>query len=269
MRCPLCDGPVVNGRCKDCGMPYRKDEILYHLNESRDEHYRHASDKARKIMMNQQKAASGTTAKGSSRTISKKTVQEQQKKIRQEAMQKMSAAGNTDRTAYGNRNTSRSMSGERKGKKKTSKIGLLIAILTILAVVAPMTDDLFDMIDDLKYKNSYESSYTEPADTDEDTEDTNTYFYGWKDDDGYNYYSLAAGFGTAVAGDQIEAGKYGIYTTSDKVTLTVTNDKSENEEYTIEAGDDTLFLTLKDGDTITVDSEESDYDSVYLMEWED
>lgn len=35
MRCPLCDGPVVNGRCKDCGMPYRKDEILYHLNESR------------------------------------------------------------------------------------------------------------------------------------------------------------------------------------------------------------------------------------------
>ena len=132
-----------------------------------------------------------------------------------------------------------------------------------------MTDNLFDVIDDLKYKNSYESSYTEPADTGEDTEDTNTYFYGWKDDDGYNYYSLAAGFGTAVAGDQIEAGKYGIYTTSNKVTLTVTNDKSDSEEYTIEAGDDTLFLTLKDGDTITVDSEESDYDSVYLMEWED
>ena len=31
MKCPLCDGTVVNGRCKECGMPYRNDEILYHL----------------------------------------------------------------------------------------------------------------------------------------------------------------------------------------------------------------------------------------------
>ena len=45
MKCPLCDGTVVNGRCKECGMPYRNDEILYHLNESRSDHYRHASDK--------------------------------------------------------------------------------------------------------------------------------------------------------------------------------------------------------------------------------
>ena len=55
MRCPLCDGSVVNGRCKDCGMPYRNDEILYHLNESRRDHYQHASDKARKIMREQQR----------------------------------------------------------------------------------------------------------------------------------------------------------------------------------------------------------------------
>lgn len=53
MKCPLCDGTVVNGRCKECGMPYRNDEILYHLNESRSDHYRHASDKARKIMQTQ------------------------------------------------------------------------------------------------------------------------------------------------------------------------------------------------------------------------
>ena len=32
-RCQVCDGPVVNGRCKLCGMPYRNDETLYHLNE--------------------------------------------------------------------------------------------------------------------------------------------------------------------------------------------------------------------------------------------
>lgn len=49
-RCQVCDGPVVNGRCKLCGMPYRNDEILYHLNESRSDHYSHATGKARAIM---------------------------------------------------------------------------------------------------------------------------------------------------------------------------------------------------------------------------
>ena len=38
-RCQVCDGPVVNGRCKLCGMPYRNDETLYHLNENRSDHY--------------------------------------------------------------------------------------------------------------------------------------------------------------------------------------------------------------------------------------
>ena len=47
---------------KECGMPYRNDEILYHLNESRSDHYRHASDKARKIMQTQ---GVGSLGKGS------------------------------------------------------------------------------------------------------------------------------------------------------------------------------------------------------------
>ena len=46
-RCQVCDGPVVNGRCKLCGMPYRNDETLYHLNENRSDHYRHATSRAR------------------------------------------------------------------------------------------------------------------------------------------------------------------------------------------------------------------------------
>ena len=45
-KCPLCDGPVSGGRCTLCGMPYRKDEILYHLNENSRDHYKHATDKA-------------------------------------------------------------------------------------------------------------------------------------------------------------------------------------------------------------------------------
>ena len=47
-RCQVCDGPIVNGRCKYCGMPYRNDMELYHLNEDRSEHYRHASAKGEK-----------------------------------------------------------------------------------------------------------------------------------------------------------------------------------------------------------------------------
>ena len=85
MRCPLCDGPVVNGRCKDCGMPYRKDEILYHLNESRSDHYKHASDKARKIMREQQrpqdtpKRMNGAAKSTAGRTtVSRQAIQEQQ-----------------------------------------------------------------------------------------------------------------------------------------------------------------------------------------------
>lgn len=49
-RCNVCDGPVVNGRCKYCGMPYRSDMELYHLNENRSDHYRHASAKAKRVM---------------------------------------------------------------------------------------------------------------------------------------------------------------------------------------------------------------------------
>lgn len=53
-RCQVCDGPIANGRCKLCGMPYRNDEVLYHLNENKEEHYRHASAKAKKIMRENQ-----------------------------------------------------------------------------------------------------------------------------------------------------------------------------------------------------------------------
>lgn len=53
-KCQVCDGPIVNGRCKLCGMPYRRDEELYHLNEDRSEHYRHASRSVQRKMREQE-----------------------------------------------------------------------------------------------------------------------------------------------------------------------------------------------------------------------
>ena len=211
MKCPLCDGTVVNGRCKECGMPYRNDEILYHLNESRSDHYRHASDKARKIMQTQS-AGVGSPGKGS--------------------------AGK----AAGNQNTSSGREKIRPAKtKKHSKEAI---------------------------QSEVENSSEIQTDTAETT-DPGTYFYSWDDEQGYKDYSIGAGYGPAQAGVQFEAGKYGVFTSSAEVTLTVTRKKADNEQYTLKDGEDTLFLTFEEGDTIQVESEESDFDSVYLMEWED
>ena len=49
-RCQVCDGPVVSGRCKLCGMPYRNDEERYHLNENRRDHYAHAPQSVKNKM---------------------------------------------------------------------------------------------------------------------------------------------------------------------------------------------------------------------------
>ena len=99
--------------------------------------------------------------------------------------------------------------------------------------------------------------------------DGGAYAQGPHDEQGYKDYSIGAGYGPAQAGVQFEAGKYGVFTSSAEVTLTITRKKADNEQYTLKDGEDTLFLTFEEGDTIQVESEESDFDSVYLMEWED
>lgn len=292
MKCPLCDGTVVNGRCKECGMPYRKDEILYHLNESRSDHYRHASDKARKIMQAQQRAGAGaakaggaaggkngsrnsSAGKGSSRTVSRQTFKEQQKQIRQEAMRKMMDTGNTARSTaktmqkgWNAPGTTPNMTGPGQPvkAKKRSWVGILCAVLTILAVLAPLAEELGDTIKETVQSEINGSGAVETDTTEIGNPDT--YFYSW-DDEGYKDYSIAAGFGEAEAGVEFDAGKYGVFTSSSEVTLTVTRKNADNERYTLKDGDDTLFLTFEKGDTIQVESEESDFDSVYLIEWED
>lgn len=179
MRCPLCDGPVVNGRCKDCGMPYRKDEILYHLNESRSDHYKHASDKARKIMREQQrpqdtpKRMNGAAKSTAGRTtVSRQVIQEQQKKIRRDAMQKMSATRNTAGTTE--RYT-------RKPKKRSRFVWVWILFILVMSL-APAFGDFKDMVQDVV------SSKSDSGNTYTDTEELDTYFSAEQDDNGYMFY---------------------------------------------------------------------------------
>ncbi len=76
-KCQVCGGKVVNGRCSLCGMPYRNDDVLYHLNEPRAVHYKHASAKVRDLIRQYDQPGSKTVQRG----------------------------GRADRNANGNRNT--------------------------------------------------------------------------------------------------------------------------------------------------------------------
>ena len=142
IKCQLCDGLILNGRCKTCGMPYRNDEVLYHLNESRHDHYKHATPKAQEMMrqstiplgdkrtsynrsyqnrnsvgrnvsnsnvQNRNAGAGTAAAQASDRFLSKDQIKAQQEKVRQEAMAKINA------TKMPNRNVNTNAKTKRKG----------------------------------------------------------------------------------------------------------------------------------------------------------
>lgn len=111
-RCQVCDGPVANGRCRLCGMPYRNDEILYHLNENRSDHYRHATPKAREIMRRMEVPQKGQTPE-------KKAAARNQSVSRQEKIQKKNYTTGEKRnvrnyTAGEKRNTGNYTAGEKR-----------------------------------------------------------------------------------------------------------------------------------------------------------
>ena len=112
-RCQICDGPISNGRCKLCGMPYRNDEILYHLNENRSDHYRHATENARRIMR-EMEVPLGDKEKQKKAKEARSKIQEQQQKVRQEAVQRI----NTTKTP----NRKRSLHIKTEGHPLTEKV---------------------------------------------------------------------------------------------------------------------------------------------------
>lgn len=126
MKCPLCDGSVVNGRCTFCGMPYRKDEILYHLNESRSDHYKHATPKAKKIMTEQQKGKSAGSVRNTTVTA-------------QKSQQRPNSSAGT-------RNTRTAASTRTPVQKKGSVVLWIVIILIILMSLVPEIPDLIESL---------------------------------------------------------------------------------------------------------------------------
>lgn len=139
-RCQVCDGPVVNGRCKLCGMPYRNDEILYHLNENKEEHYQHANEKARKIMRENQVPLGDKTTVPSGKEKSVKLQQKERPKT--DGNKKVYV-----RTGDVPKSSSRTYSTVEKQAHKNKKSRLVWIILVLVMLLGSVGTDIIEFVE--------------------------------------------------------------------------------------------------------------------------
>nr|WP_297884168.1 hypothetical protein [uncultured Blautia sp.] len=285
MKCPLCDGPVVNGRCRQCGMPYKNDELLYHLNEDRRTHEKHATDKAKEELLKRMVPLGDTAKQTSSRTVNKNTQKKSSKTIGRSTSQTTEKKARNNQKAaarskkeFGRSNNS-SWSSEKKPKKKKSLGGIIFWIIVIFMIARPFVDDFVTSLRARRLYNEYLESTSERsalkeviegADIEEDDiPDTDTYgFSSWSGSDGKMEYGLSAGYGSIIVGEELPAGIYEIYTNSDEVTLICEKaDTGEEKIWNLWEGE-TITQPLKKGDVLELMQDEDSYKSVYFKETE-
>ena len=285
MKCPLCDGPVVNGRCRQCGMPYKNDELLYHLNEDRRTHEKHATDKAKEELLKRMVPLGDTAKQTSSRTVNKNTQKKSSKTIGRSTFQTTEKKARNNQKAaarskkeFGRSNNS-SWSSEKKPKKKKSLGGIIFWIIVIFMIARPFVDDFVTSLRARRLYNEYLESTSERsalkeviegADIEEDDiPDTDTYgFSSWSGSDGKMEYGLSAGYGSIIVGEELPAGIYEIYTNSDEVTLICEKaDTGEEKIWNLWEGE-TITQPLKKGDVLELMQDEDSYKSVYFKETE-
>lgn len=144
-RCQVCEGPVVNGRCKLCGMPYRNDETLYHLNENRSDHYRHATNRAR-AMMRQEEIPLGDKRTGNTGTANR-------------------GSGRSTAGTYGGKNVAgaRKSAPRRDPSKTGSPVFNWITVLVVVCVVISMLRGFIGKVQDTVFENTFDNSETASA----------------------------------------------------------------------------------------------------------
>lgn len=285
MKCPLCDGPIVNGRCRECGMPYKNDELLYHLNEDRRTHEKHATDKAKEELLKRMVPLGDTAKQTSSRTVNKNTQKKSSKTIGRSTSQTTEKKARNNQKAaarskkeFGRSNNS-SWSSEKKPKKKKSLGGIIFWIIVIFMIARPFVDDFLISLRARRLYNEYLESSSERsalkeviegADIEEDNiPNTDTYgFSSWSGSDGKMEYGLSAGYGSIEVGEELPAGIYEIYTNSDEVTLVCEKaDTGEEKIWNLWEGE-TITQPLKKGDVLELMQDEDSYKSVYFKETE-
>lgn len=279
LRCHVCDGPVVNGRCKYCGMPYRNDEVLYHLNESRTDHYRHATPNARKIMKNQEIPV-GDKKESTGRTSSKEEIKAHQQRVRQDAMKRMtetkgrpsgSAAGLEKKHAGTVPNVRKQT--ETGNKKNRSRINLFIwTVVALIVLVSAASGYIVERVENSGFVENYmETEEYETAPIEENTEPAKisgmitgerTEFAEWTDGDGKEGYYLGSDFGEVVAGTDLEPGTYEASIEGGSAVVWK-QDGYSSRDYEIRDEHRTIVLVVGDGDTLWVQSD-SQADRVLL-----
>lgn len=164
-RCQVCDGPIVDGRCKYCGMPYRNDSAMYHLNEDRSEHYRHASAKVRKAMAESEiplpdrKMAEIKSANVSGR----RKTQKQIAKTSQTMKQQTAGSQTTEKKKAGRYGSGKVLTSNTKPKRKrkNKKMAIFWAALLGLVILGESVPDYPERIADAVETFINEKSGTE------------------------------------------------------------------------------------------------------------
>lgn len=268
-RCQVCDGPVVNGRCKFCGMPYRNDEVLYHLNESRSDHYRHASKKAQETMRRQQiplgdrkpepKRMEGKT------TQTREEIRARQQQERNAAVERMtnSRVQTTHKGTVQNKQNSQSVfknvdiRGQRKTytsppvekkKKKSSLLGVIVTlVIALVGIVPEFVEYIEDKIDIMPGSSV-------------NTQVSSEVFSRWQDESDI-IYEIAPDYGVITIGEDMESGDYIAYVAAGSADFYVT---SGQEVYSchLEDEEDVEYLSLKDGDWIEITRTDGIYGTV-------
>lgn len=259
LRCHVCDGPVVNGRCKYCGMPYRNDEVLYHLNESRTDHYRHATPNARKIMKNQEIPV-GDKKESLGRTSSREEIKAHQQKVRQDAVKRMTE---TKARPMGGQSENKTASGKRTEKKKKNKASAFSLAVSVIVV-------LFGLIPTIgEFVMEHVESWTVPERG--TTEERAGFelaaaseFYEEEDAEGNQVYYLGTEFGEVIAGVDIEPGTYTASIERGIATVRIERPHSV-VNYGIQGEDDLVVLVLQEGDVISVLQDETETDRIVLF----
>lgn len=233
-RCQVCDGPVANGRCRLCGMPYRNDEILYHLNENRSDHYRHATPKAREIMRRMEVPQKEQTPekRSSSRNQSVSGRVEKQKK-----KNTAEAKGKTREHT------------EKSDSKTTSWVAVLISVIVILCSAIPGfieygRNKIADITSDYGFGNIDENEMTIPEDV------------------LYTYTLFEVGE-MLIIGETIPAGEYLAVIEDGSAELLISEEESGRiYTLTLTEEDPQVHLNLEEGTVISLQNTEHDWNVV-------
>lgn len=278
MKCPLCDGSVVNGRCRDCGMPYRNDEILYHLNEDRRSHEKHATDKGREellkrmVPLGDMKQASGQVSGANTRKASGKTGQRNITRTADQKVKDKQKAAAKSKKEFG-RSSNSSWSPEKKSKKKKALNRIIFWGLVVLVLVGPSIDGILSFwsdnetaVDSSSSGISSEGTAVYSIGNPEEQSPDSYSFSSWSDSDGRMEYGLNAGYGSIEVGEELPVGEYRIYTNNDMVKLLYKNaDEKKAEVFELKEGD-SLEMLLGKGDVLRLDGNGDSYKSVYFQE---